>query len=96
MTYDSWKTTEPDFSHPDDDTTCPHGEDAPDKCPVCEGDATIAECPRCDVELLDYDGFGVVYHPACGYCRHLSRDNGVCNYCGEMPAALAKAQERGL
>jgi hypothetical protein len=36
MTYDSWKTTEPDTSHPDDKTRCPHGEDAPGGCPSCE------------------------------------------------------------
>jgi hypothetical protein len=36
--FDVWKTTEPDYSHPDDHVTCPHGEDAPETCPACDGD----------------------------------------------------------
>jgi hypothetical protein len=33
MTYDSWRTTEPDTSHPDDS---PHGDSTPGGCPSCE------------------------------------------------------------
>lgn len=47
--YDAWKTTEPDYSHPDDDTTCPHGEDTPDDCPTCS-DYTDGPCSH------QYDG----------------------------------------
>jgi hypothetical protein len=36
--YDGWKAREPDYSHPDDDTRCPHGEDTPDDCPTCSPD----------------------------------------------------------
>jgi len=85
--YDEWKTTPPDDEPPH---LCEHGANR-GECPVCAGDATIAECPRCGSEHLDFDGFGVVYDPACGYCRHLSRENGVCSYCGEMPAAKERA-----
>lgn len=44
-------------------------------------------CPRCRKEYEDFDGFGVLYCPkadgGCGFCRHASRDDDVCNYCGE-------------
>ena len=31
-------------------------------------------CPKCDEELPDFDGFGVLAHEACGYCTHPSYD----------------------
>lgn len=46
----------------------------------------IVHCQRCGAPWEDFDGFGVVYCAppnGCGYCRHLSRDNGRCNYCGD-------------
>jgi len=52
-------------------------------------DQPTMTCPRCKAELPDYDGVGVlahikpVYADGCGYCRHASRDDGVCNYCGD-------------
>lgn len=49
-------------------------------------EAPIVHCPRCGAAYEDFDGFGVVYcgpSNGCGYCRHLSRDNGRCNYCGD-------------
>jgi hypothetical protein len=83
--YDAWKTTEHDN---EPGSLCEHDAYA-DVCPVCKGDATIAECPRCRAELLDFDGFDVVYHPDCGFCRHLSMDgdgkgNMVCGFCGAV------------
>jgi len=42
-----------------------------------------ALCPKCGAWVPDFDGFGVLSHAACGYCKHPSRDNGVCGICGE-------------
>lgn len=66
--FDRWKTTEPDFSDPRDDETCPHGEDRPDDCEDCNFEPPeLGECPhrytesdRCDlcglpVECVDID-----------------------------------------
>lgn len=53
---------------------------------VDEDGMPTMECPRCGVEMVDYDGFGVMAHlgaGGCGYCRHASRSDGVCGYCGD-------------
>lgn len=45
------------------------------------------ECPRCRKEYPDFDGVGVPYCPpaedGCGYCQHLARTGGVCEFCGD-------------
>jgi len=40
------------------------------------------QCPKCGAWVDDYDGFGVLAHPECGYCCHPSSTNGVCGICG--------------
>lgn len=40
------------------------------------------QCPRCKREYEDFDGLPVIYCEACGYCRHASRTDGICDYCG--------------
>ena len=47
----------------------------------------IVECPRCGAEQEDFDGFGVIFCEACGYCKHPSFTGGVCDICGEPEAA---------
>jgi len=39
-------------------------------------------CPKCGAWVPDFDGFGVLYHPECGYCAHSSITDGVCQFCG--------------
>jgi len=41
----------------------------------------IKECPKCHVESEDYDGFGVLYCPKCGYCQHASATGDYCDFC---------------
>lgn len=55
-------------------------------------------CPKCGVELPDFDGFGVLAHvgshvgwpDGCGYCTHPARDydsalqGWVCGICGDI------------
>ena len=58
----------------------------PDLPPSTEGiDYTIAICPKCGDEVQDFDGFGVLCHNACGYCRHPSIIDGQCCACGREP-----------
>ena len=38
-------------------------------------------CPRCEKVYPDFDGFGVLYCAACGFCKHASIDDGRCNFC---------------
>lgn len=40
-------------------------------------------CPKCKAEYEDFDGFGVLFCPACRYCKHAARTDGVCEYCGD-------------
>ncbi len=44
-------------------------------------------CPRCGKKWIDFDGFGVLWCPkeagGCGYCKHASATDGICNFCGE-------------
>lgn len=47
-------------------------------------DVPEAACPQCKDELPDLDSFGVLYHQACGFCRHASIDDGRCNFCGKV------------
>lgn len=46
-------------------------------------------CPKCKAEQEDFDGMGVAYCGACGYCAHFSRtgmlDDGLrCDTCGHV------------
>ena len=49
-----------------------------------EDEIPIAKCPKCGTEFDDYDGAGVTYCPACGYCEHLIINRGRCALCGEV------------
>lgn len=43
-----------------------------------------AQCPNCKVMHVDYDGFGVLYCDACGYCKHPSVTGAKCDLCGAV------------
>lgn len=43
-----------------------------------------ATCPKCNDEVEDADGLGVLHHEACGYCAHPNLDAGVCSICGTL------------
>lgn len=76
--------------------TCAIGPDGGEMYPniapsVPDFEQPTMTCPRCKLEMPDYDGFGVLAHIAplpnpCGYCTHPSADvvNGVsiCGICG--------------
>lgn len=49
-----------------------------------EKEIPMAKCPQCGTEYDDYDGVGVSYCPACGYCKHLVIYHGRCVECGEI------------
>lgn len=38
-------------------------------------------CPECGKIQKDYDGFGVLYCPSCGYCTHSSITGNICGFC---------------
>jgi ribosomal protein L37AE/L43A len=44
------------------------------------------KCPNCRTEQDDFDGFGFIFCPKCGYCIHPSSTlvNGkwICGICG--------------
>lgn len=40
-------------------------------------------CPECGELQEDFDGFGVLYCEACGYCTHASTIDDVCGFCGK-------------
>ena len=78
----------------------PSAEVATPTAAACSTDAEAAEfdqpqmdCPQCGREYDDFDGIGVIYcaPPAgCGFCRHMARSDGRCDYCGDQdgpPAA---------
>jgi hypothetical protein len=54
-------------------------------------DVPLTQCPRCKQRIEDHDGFGVLYHEACGYCVHASRTNSVCDFCGDRAPADVQA-----
>lgn len=62
-------------------------------------------CPQCRAELPDFDGVGVIahttpeYEDGCGYCKHVTRDGGVCEICGDIEddeAAETDCEVRGV
>ncbi len=65
----------------------------PPALPDFEDDLIILiECPRCGAQQQDFDGFGVVHCPACGYCTHPSATDGTCDICGEPTATEPEAE----
>lgn len=52
--------------------------------PTGADDMPTMTCPKCKAEMPDFDGFGVLYHEACGFCRHASIDDGRCNFCKQV------------
>lgn len=42
------------------------------------------ECPQCGQEQEDFDGFGVLYCPECGFCTHASITGDRCDLCGRI------------
>lgn len=52
----------------------------------------LTACPRCGVWVPDLDGFGVLYHEACGYCQHASVTGDRCGLCGEVVSVLEAAK----
>ena len=50
---------------------------------VVEAAQPLTACPRCGHEKEDFDGLGVLYCTQCGYCKHASRTDGKCDYCGK-------------
>lgn len=48
-----------------------------------DDDTMYSLCPRCGVAVDDCDGHGVLFHPACGYCKHPAKTDGVCGLCGK-------------
>lgn len=52
-------------------------------------DSVTIECPKCRAEQEDFDGFGVPYCHACGYCAHFSRTGDAngnlrCDICNDV------------
>lgn len=41
-----------------------------------------SQCPNCGEWVEDLDGFGVLRHEKCGFCKHSSIDGGRCTMCG--------------
>lgn len=41
----------------------------------------LVACPKCGKVEEDFDGFGVLYCGACGYCTHPAIQDGVCDLC---------------
>ena len=57
-------------------------------------------CPGCGEWVEDPDGFGVLYHPECGYCVHASQAGDgqggwVCQDCGAQVPTTAHMPEAG-
>ena len=52
-------------------------------CRQCHGAPDHAPCPKCGGAVADWDGFGVLHHAPCGYCKHASVMDGVCGFCGK-------------
>jgi hypothetical protein len=52
----------------------------------------IVECPKCEKQQPDMDGFGfIACLPGCGYCKHVSaskEEDGFwyCDICGDRLA----------
>lgn len=51
----------------------------------------MIECPKCGIKQEDFDGFGVLYCEACGYCTHASVNGTVCTLCGNTVHASTAA-----
>lgn len=51
---------------------------------------TLMQCPQCNKVYDDFDGLGVLYCEQCGYCKHASYSEGVCDYCNAPELAETK------
>ena len=42
-------------------------------------------CPKCGIETIDWDGFGVLFCVSCGYCAHAAQSGNpmICDFCGK-------------
>jgi hypothetical protein len=78
---------------PPPETGCPHcgqlyNRLITDFCPRCGAcnDQPRAACPQCGATYEDFDGFGVLHCPKCGYCVHPSTETvdgkETCCVCG--------------
>lgn len=54
----------------------------------CDFSDLTVECPSCGWSYPDADGLPVYYCDHCGYCRHASRTDGTCDYCGRTEAQI--------
>lgn len=52
-------------------------------CMVCEDAPDFTPCPKCGADVAEWDGFGVLFHAPCGYCKHAARTGDVCDFCGK-------------
>jgi hypothetical protein len=58
-------------------------------CPNCDFENPMMLCPRCEAPQPDYDGLGVLFCEACGFCEHASWSEGKCDYCGKEEIPIA-------
>ena len=52
------------------------------------------DCPKCTATYDDFDGLGVLYCHQCGYCKHASWIDGVCQFCGEKAPTSQNEKEK--
>jgi hypothetical protein len=50
---------------------------------------------RCGAEYADFDGMDVVFCFRCGFCRHFSRTDGVCDACGTVRPCQSVRADQG-
>lgn len=51
-------------------------------------DSPTRECPKCGDAQPDLDGFGTLHCEHCGYCKHASITDSVCEFCGKVVTHL--------
>lgn len=51
---------------------------------ISEEEQPKMNCPQCDLEYEDFDGFGILHCEKCGYCVHASISGDVCDYCEKI------------
>ena len=71
-------------------------------------DVPLVYCPRCQLLVPDWDGFGVLAHVApkekehdienypkpCGYCSHPALDGDVCCICEEVEGSVGYEEKK--
>lgn len=66
-----------------------------------EREQPTMDCPKCGATYDDFDGVGVVYCEACGFCQHLARRGErpdtegaprvwICEYCGDRQPEVSR------